>query len=393
MKGEKIMRTQRKTWIWVVGLFAAMALAAGCSNEDNASGGTIPGTGDAGDQTISLEDEYGGFNVADESPAFGDDSLVEEALLEEEVVDGLDGLSQTERDAAEADRSSPNTEIYSFTVLWGNLDEREEGAADLSTDADPVNWSGSLSFDGGSIRVASLIAFDRPEDHLTLPRQGRGELAWVSVTHGGFDGLRVSLLVPSVEGTEIEQPVLRFSALPLEGVVLEYTLEDLQELDVIHEVEATGEQITIHAFKATTAATLAGFMGGRWGFVLMDSTTAEGDPVFVRGFKGRWISGDGELMGFLRGHYGINLDGRPVFFGKYIDQQGNFRGYLHGIWRIESTSGTEGTEDYYEVGTFDGHWSGSQGGALGRLRGHWSRRGLHPGTFSGLWRGVTLIEE
>jgi len=387
------MMTQRKTWIWAVGLFAAMVLAAGCSNEDGTTGGTIPDTGESGDQTISLEDEYGGFNAAYESPAFGDDSLVEEALLEEEVVDGLDGLSEAERDLAEEDRTGPNTEIYSFTVVWGNLDEREEGEADLSDLADPVNWSGALSFEGGSIRVASLISFDHPEDHLTLPRQGRGELAWVSVTHGGFDGLRVILHVPAPEGTEIEEPVLTFSALPLNGEVLEYTLEELEELDVIQDVEASGEQITIRAFKATTASNLAGFMGGRWGFVLVDSTTTDGDPVFVRGFKGRWISANGALMGYMRGHYGINLNGRPVFFGKYIDQQGNFRGYLHGQWRIESTSGTEGTEDYYEIGSFDGHWTGSQGGALGRLRGHWSRRGLRPGTFSGLWRGVTLIEE
>ncbi len=365
----------------------AVLLLAGCSDDDAGNSAMMPPDEEAGDQTINLDDPYGGFNTAAEDPAFGDESLAESALLEEVASDGYDGLEGTEREDAVEDENRPDRDFYSFTMMWGNLDERDANEAQIGGNGEPVDWSGSLLLEGGTIRLVSLIAFEHLEDYLVRPRTSRSELAWHSITRGGFDGVRVTLIVPSESEEASSEPVLQVRTVPLGDEPLEFTLAQLAELDEMIEIDETGEQLSIRAFKAEPAVSVRGYTGGRWGYVLRDST-GQGEPaVEVRGFKGRWVAETGELLGYVRGHYGRDHLGERVFFGKYIDETGVFRGFVRGLWRLEVQRGSESDADYYEVGSFAGDWIGEHGGAIGRVAGHWSRRGARPGTYSGLWHG------
>lgn len=385
--GEADMLTRHATQFTALLGMIAVLLLAGCSSDDAGNSATMPSGEEAGDQTINLDDPYGGFNTAAEDPAFGDESLAESALLEEVAADGYEGLEGSEREDAVEDENRPNRDFYSFTMMWGNLDERDANDVQIGGDGEPVDWSGGLTLEGGTIRLVSLLAFEHLEDYLVRPRNSRGELAWHSITRGGFDGVRVTLIVPAESEEASSEPVLQVRAAPLGEDSLEYSLAQLAELDALIEIPETGEQVSIRAFKAEPAVSVRGFTGGRWGYVLRDST-GQGEPaVEVRGFKGRWIAETGELKGFIRGHYGRDHLGQRVFFGKYIDETGAFRGFVRGHWRLEVQRGEASQHDYYEVGSFAGDWIGEQGDAIGRVMGHWSRRGARPGTFTGLWHG------
>ena len=150
----------------------------------------------------------------------------------------------------------------------------------------------------------------------------------------------------------------------------------------VYDVDNDGQQISFNSYLVDpTSASLRGFFGGRWGW-------AEGDSV--GNFRGRWIGVNGEMMGFLRGHYGENDQGAQVFFGKYIGTDGEFRGFLRGNYRIVRSGGTLDTESYTEVGEFYGRWHDTDGLAIGKLAGHWSRRNARPGIFTGHWSGTQL---
>ena len=385
------MRTKRVAHLGVLVGLMALLLAAGCSHDDNGSRVTNPTGADAGDQTINLEDPYGGFNAAVEDPAFGDESLVDAALMEQTEDDGYEGLSADERRAALNEEDRPDRDFYAFTIMWGNLDARDRDDVQQGGYGVTVDWSGSLTLEEGSIRLVSLIGFELGEDYLLRPRQARNEIAWQSLTHGegDIDGLRVTLIVPSEPDLGSTDMILRLRMLPLGDEPLEFSLGQLADLEQIISVPNGAGQLSIRAFKAEAATSVRGYLGGRWGYVLEDSTV-EGDSVVVRGFKGRWISDSGEMLGFVRGHYGRDLTGERVFFGKYIDEQGAFRGFVRGRWWIEARHGEESDADYHEVGVFAGGWTSATGEALGEIKGHWSRRGQRPGTFSGLWRGFEL---
>lgn len=55
----------------------------------------------------------------------------------------------------------------------------------------------------------------------------------------------------------------------------------------------------------------------------------------------------------MRGAYGINAEGTRVFFGKYIDRLGRFRGFLRGrAYQLPVTPG----------GFYEGRWVTDCGG-------------------------------
>ena len=370
---------KRPAYIAILGCTILCALLmAGCSSEDK---NPVDPTGDqtAEDQTINLDDPYGGFLVVDEIPAFGDESLAQAEAGEELVADGYEGLNGADRTAAEEIETAAR-QWFSFTVVWGHLGRTAEVTGDPQEE-EPVTWDGSLVLEDGSIRVLTLISFERGEDQLITPRPGPGELAWTSVTHGHVDGLRVLLMVPTDENTG--QPVaseLVFTAAPVGEI--RFTIEELDELDQIVDVPNSEEQVSFTARRADPAASVHGFCGGHWGW-------KEGDAVGI--FRGRWISMNGETMGHMSGHYGLNSNEEPVFYGKYIDREGSFKGFLRGTYEIIREEGGAETPEFAEVGAFDGHWLDSHGNALGSLRGHWSRRGeTDMGRFYGEWRGLTL---
>lgn len=372
------MKTQTKTLAFAFGLFAALAILVGCSSDGNVNS---PSTGDDPEgQTVNLDDPFGGFLAVDEAPAFGDNELAGSVSDEEELdeEEGYDGLNPDERVRAKEIETSAKRQFFSLTVLWGRLGD-DAYSVDPPSMEGAVVWDGSMSLERtGAIRVLSLIKFEPPEDQLGRPRLSAEELDWTSVTHGHYDGLRVLLVVPGDDSTAIETAGLHFEAEPFGEI--DFSIAQLDSLAEVYDIAETGEQISFHAFRTDPNVDVRGFCGGRWGW-----GWAEDDSVGR--FRGRWVSCNGQLRGFMRGHYGLNADGDKVFFGKYIDKNGRFKGFLRGRWDVLSCGGQTETPDYKEIGGFWGEWVGRHGNAIGHLSGHWSRRGNMHGVFTGIWRG------
>jgi hypothetical protein len=153
---------------------------------------------------------------------------------------------------------------------------------------------------------------------------------------------------------------------------------ELEDLSESHEF-ADSLQLSLRAFRADPAISASGFLRGRWGWAPADS---------VGRFHGTWVSADGgSLVGTMRGHYGLNAQNERVFFGKYIDSTGHFRGFLRGTWEA-TTEGSAGTPEFREAGTFSGRWIDEHDRDLGDLRGSWQRRGPHVGVLTGRWRAI-----
>ena len=81
-------------------------------------------------------------------------------------------------------------------------------------------------------------------------------------------------------------------------------------------------------------------------------------------YKGKWVTANGKVEGWLKGVFGMNKLGHGVFFGKYIDKTGKFKGLLKG---------------YYGNGFFRGRYHGKSGG-IGELRGVYGQN-----VFKGKW--------
>lgn len=354
-----------------VGLVLAFA---GCSENDVST----PNSYDSGSQTVDLDDPFGGFLMTDEDPAFGDSDLAESAGDEERVENGYSGLAIDQIQRVTEIEENPRTEWFSFTALWGNFcEDRNSDTPDPPEQQEEIVWDGYMELTRGGIKLLSIILFENEHGDRILPRSGPELIEWESRTYGHHDGLRVLLAIPP-DTSRIEDPVqLTFRAGDYERVF------DLAELDSLHEEIDLTETATIsfRSFRADPAADVRGFLGGQWGKV-------EGDSVGR--FRGHWVAArDGRLMGWLRGHYGVNDAGQQVFFGKYVDWSGRFRGLLRGRYAV-TTQGEPGTPQYRENGEFWGEWIGRQGQALGRLDGTWASRGNGRGRFHGMWRGNVL---
>ncbi|MCK4412029.1 MAG: hypothetical protein KAY32_00660 [Candidatus Eisenbacteria sp.] len=370
------MRFVRGSIYFTMGvLISGLLLLGGCSDENStAAGGAIT----AENQTIDLDDPYGGFLAVDEAPAFGDAELAAMGACEERQRDGYAGLSAGSRQTAVELEESDDRDAYSLTILWGCLYD-ESDSAGVSLGDETLEWPGSLELSDGAIRLLSLINFERWEDHIL--RDGEpGKIAWESITHGSLDGIRVLVIVPADSSGEV--PVQTLS-LELGDYTRELSTTELVDLDELIELSETAK-ISLRAFKVDEGAEVHGFCNGFWG-------RRPGQKVGT--FRGAWVLEDGRLVGFMRGHYGINSQDARVFFGKYIDGYGRFGGFLRGHWDVTETDGVEGEESYSESGTFEGMWVNWRGNAIGSLKGHWGRREGRPGIFNGAWHGHLIVPE
>jgi hypothetical protein len=353
-----------------------MALVGGCSEDVN-----TPDSYNSGSQTVDLDDSFGGFLPTDETPAFGDDQLADSASDEELVQDGYEGLSVVQLDEVSKMENNSEAVWYSLTALWGYLKDAEDNEPDGSIPPEwdeEVEWNGYMELSRGGIKLLSIILFEREHGDVILPRSDPGLIEWESTTYGHFDGLRVLLTIPP-DTSRIPEPVeLTFSAGSYQRV---FAIEELDSLSEVIEVIPDVASISFRAFQVDPAVDVRGFCRGLWG-------NAEDDSVGR--FKGRWVSArDGRLMGWMRGHYGVNTNGDQVFFGKYVDQLGRFKGFLRGHYEVDS-SGENGTAGYLEQGVFWGGWLDRHGRALGRLDGTWGQRGAGRGRYHGTWRGNVL---
>lgn len=354
-------------------LLAAAMSIAGCSDDS-----TMPKDDYTQDETPNLEGETGGLTTENESPAFGDDALASSALAEAPAEDNMcDDPMILRWEAGDSAR------VYGVTLLWGILaSDPAAGLAADSGDVPATDWSGHLVVNRGGVVVRSTIAFE-PGDHIIRPRTDRTRVDWVSLTTGSFDGLRLVVHQPLPEGETGEQDSLTIVA---GNHTWSFLVNDLATLEMTEDVDDLGNKFSIQGFLVEPGSCGRGFMGGAW--------NAPVSPDSMGTFQGRWVSRDGQVTGFVQGHYGVNDAGFRVLFGKYVDQAGNFQGFLRGTWdqagremgphhgqhmrsfgnyRAEILDANE-----HPIGTARGHWRATPGGGDGFFEGKWAKGCLLP---------------
>lgn len=350
-----------RNWSPAFVLVGALALVlAGCS-DDSATAPESSGE-------IDFDAEFGGFSSSDEQPFFGDSEL--------EAADGM----ETEYDDTVAQdlevrdwEANDESQMYAMTIRWGNLEVgRDVGA---SGDGSSTEWAGSLEVSEGAIRILTILDFEFGTDTI-LPRTDRNSIAWSTMTEGGFDGLRVLVVVPPANGGGPQEATVAFES---NGVVREFSLEDLVDYQEVIPAGENGQQIAIRSILALPYATARGWTSGRWIWSPEDHSGL---------FAGRWVSPtltDGRVgfgtAGFVRGRYGMNSDGEKVFFGKIIDRDGGFLGFVKGTWTVEDER-----MDRFLVGSFTGIWTDQARSPKGTVRGWWRQAlGGSPGAYEGAW--------
>lgn len=373
---------------------AALALLfAGCGDED----GTTPtGAGPVGVDDYSAIDfdlPYGGLTKTDEQPAFGDPYLLQMDALAD-LDDFEDALAQDpEVRRLQSRTGTPGGpdggERPRFTFLhiaWGVLDGPIDEITGRPEDGDLVDWSGHLSVDRGIVLVRRVILFERPADQVIQPRPDRQTVAWRSHTGLHYDGLIIEIIEPPLgsggehgdgQGGDPDEPVPNVLHFVTGPFTRDFPVDELAGLDEVFEVEPAGNAIHFAGFTLGDIAYCPkGFLAGRW----VDDPDREEAGGF---FAGRWVSLYGLVRGYLRGAYGLNREGEPVFYGKYVGRDGRFQGLVEGVW----TPGEDEGE-----GSFEGHWVGANELVEGVLDGRFlTEPGELRGFFQGRW--ATLCDE
>jgi len=81
-------------------VIASMTWVAGCRSPESAAPGTDVGDLADREEVVDLNDEYGGFNMQDDQPAFGDPGMASEFVEDEAVLDRY----AEDRDVVDEDR-------------------------------------------------------------------------------------------------------------------------------------------------------------------------------------------------------------------------------------------------------------------------------------------------
>lgn len=305
------------------------------------------------ESAINLEDEFGGYGASNELPGFGDASLQADADLE---VDAQDPIAD---DPVVRELRADRVTTYAWTILWGELGT---GLGDGEGNSNDVtDWSGSITADNGAVVLLRTIDFEQ-NDHI-VPRADRESLQWVSTTGEGHDGIRVLIYDNPADNSEPVDSVT-FST---DQYSRTFAIDELADLEL--KVEVEGGEIHFLSTEVSLVAPIRGFVNGRWNWVPGES---------MGHFAGVWIGPHGRPSGWVRGHYGENLAGEEVFFGKYIDWDGNFKGLLRGHVEVDRGELNAG------AGRFVGVWSNANRDLEGSLHGHWSVT-HNRGFFDGRW--------
>ncbi|MCH7675229.1 hypothetical protein IH879_09800 [candidate division KSB1 bacterium] len=335
--------------LWISALLAMLAFSA-CSNNEQL---TSPGE-ELGEEALSLEKEFGGYESNDETTAFGDSEMADEFGEDEVAADAYAtdaGMSDVLNPASAA---VDGIKVCYVRITWGLL----EGD---STATDAINWNGSAQVSKGTLVVLRKIRFE-DNDSIVLPRTDRQLVEFTSVTKPHFDGLLLAII--DNDSTD-EEGTFTFTAGDYSKTL---TFSELDSLELIEPVGALGYEVSIISRCKEVVPFGGGFMAGRW------VKTREHGGIF----KGRWMSGNGAHAGHLKGIWGIADNGEKVFKGKIIDMNGNFRALMAGHWGYDRDN---------NIGGFRGRIVSRSRDTIGIVKGHFktgragSRRGFFQGRF------------
>ena len=337
----------------------AMVWVSGCSESDNPAAASDELY--TREQVPDLNDEFGGYNLADEPIGFGDPALLDEFGDDAEFIDPMaNNPIVLER---ECDRDGRLRGRIYLMVTWGNL-HRD------STITHVTDWTGGLAVDPGVVIVKRVIRFE-DRDRI-LPRTDPGVLQWESFTRPGIDGVVVRIVPcahPDTLDTNAEadsaDTVISFRTGPFS---VSFSLRELAGLNRIVTLE-DGNAVAFNAVRVPAVTCPQGFLRGVW----------RHHPERPGGvFFGKYVDQLGFHRGFVKGHFGVNKDGENVFFGKWITRSGRFQGILRGHY---------GRFDDGGAGWFAGGWMGPDRNIRGGLKGEWRHKDAYRGGFfRGRWK-------
>lgn len=281
-----------------------------------------PDDGDA--IASSLEQANGGLTMADEAPMFGDASAFDDAQLESSAA-------YSDPYASEVYATPPA--ITHVMIVWGQL------PPDLANDEHAVDWSGSIAVSRGGLIVRRTIGFEPATDQI-LRRTDRMIVAFTSITKPFADGLVLDVVDPDPGAAD----PLTLTYARHDGTTHTIALADLLGGPVVRTVDDQGDKVIAMAERRDDTCD-HGFGRGRW-HAVQDGRG---------GLLGVISNADGDPIGHIRGIWGVRANGDHDFFGKYIDNDGRFRGVFAG---------------HYAGGEMRGRWI-DRSGEVGRLQGRY----------------------
>jgi hypothetical protein len=331
-------------------LGASSLLALGCS-------GSLKQTateGSTSDSTDALDVANGGIDpAAKEAPAFNDPAVERLPVMDNGIQDPTEMTTAVTTAATTAGARS-----FHVLLVWGHLPQAHDND---DADPDPVaeNWTGSISVDAGAIGLKRTIAFDE-NDHID-PRTSAQSLSFDSHTLPYVDGILVRVVLPAAGSTLLH---FKTSALTMDIDLASLPLKmgGIQRL-------ATDEEGLAWIGYQDDPGCAKGFVHGRW---------VKERAAFGR-FRGVVSDGDGERIGHVRGLWGFaKKRNANVFFGKYIDRDGDSNGLVAGKYEGGKFAGLWATKDEadLDVGNVEGFYGASRDNADGRgvWVGRWSAK-------------------
>lgn len=338
----------------------AIASMAGCaqSTDPMIDPSAIISSRDGMD-AIDLDAPDGGLSHEDEAPAFGDALLLAEAMREDE-------LASTASADSSFDVADGDLRRVWVRILWGRLGGWPEGDPLRDPGAhERVDWTGGVAVDRGVVLLRRTILFERPFDH-PVPRESRQRLGWVSHTGPHLDGVLLCIGLPADSSDAPAAGHMTFATGPL---TIDIPLADLYGgIARVIESSERGNAVSFVSSTQRPEACAHGFLAGYWQRVLGD----EHEGGFLRG---RVLDAEGRLVGYLGGRFGVNSEGKQIFFGKLIARDGQVRGLVRGMYRLDENG----------HGGFRGHWASRDGTLLGELHGMIRTGPEGAGFLHGVW--------
>jgi len=326
---------------------------------------------------IDLDSPTGGFSLSDEDPAFGEDDQFIYGGYETEYNDRIDPYRDRDRD-----RERDGAVRFRLRALWGRL---ACGYGDSTvSDCCEVDWSGRMTFHKGTVVIERLIAFEQGD---YVQRIDNSTIEWVSRTCPHFDGIQVRLIAPPPGNDSLFVEQLDDSALTIQAgpFTRTFTVAELDTLNLMRPVDRCCNAIMINSHYIPPDCE-NGYLFGEWRSVEADTIfnddTGEMRGILLGRFRGAWTGRNGRIFGHLKGIYGHTSFGDPVFYGKYIDFNGRFRGIVRG--RYGPAPDIAGQPPHY--GWFRGDWVGRNMVVKGRVDGKWAADTAGHGFFHGIWK-------
>lgn len=296
----------------------------------------------------ALELDNGGLDTSAEDPAFGDSAVAATPELVSMFADPTDLTTETMLASGAAK--------YHVVLTWGHLPKAHD-ESDSDVDPQPVDWTGDIRVDAGAIGLLRTLKFDAHDG--VLPRQNAQQIDFVSHTRPAVDGLLVQIAIPP-NGARVLH--VETAALTTD-IDLEKIAQDGGALVPLGD----GRNGLAAMGYADVPGCARGFLFGRW-------VKLQGE---VGKLRGRVVAGNGDPLGHVKGIWGhAPKKDKNLFFGKYIDHEGDFRGLFGGSYGAGAFHGRWGTVAPANEGTLEGRYSDGfdLGDGRGFYVGRWSEK-------------------